>query len=120
MPETVIDVGPADRLGEKETVKFRIGRGRRAPEGFVVRYQGRLYAWRNECRHVPMTMDWVENRFLSRDGCWIQCSTHGALYELDTGLCVAGPPAGKRLHALDVGIEDGRIVVRVPSPPETR
>ena len=104
----------ADELGESQTAKFRLGAGKNAPEGFVVRHMGELHAWRNECRHIPMTMDWVENRFLSRDKCWIQCATHGALYDIATGLCVAGPPSGKSLHRLAVTVEDGNVVVRVP------
>lgn len=101
-------------LAEGRTAKFRLGPGRDDGEGFVIRWHGSLHAWRNECRHVPMTMDWVENRFLSRDGCWIQCSTHGALYDVATGACVAGPAAGKGLFPLDVAVEDGHIVVRIP------
>jgi len=112
--ETVIVVCRADALGEKQTAKFKIGSGKHAREGFVIRADGEIHAWRNECRHVPMTMDWVENRFLSRDGCWIQCSTHGALYEIATGRCVAGPPSGESLHRLPVAVENGDIVVRVP------
>jgi nitrite reductase/ring-hydroxylating ferredoxin subunit len=112
--EKVIVVCRADALGENETAKFAIGSEKNGPEGFVVRHKGELHAWRNECRHVPMTMDWVENRFLSRDKCWIQCATHGALYDIATGLCVAGPPAGKSLHRLAVSVEDGNVVVRVP------
>lgn len=113
MSDEVIVVGDSDALGENETVKFRIGRGAGAREGFVIRHRGELHAYRNECRHVPMTMDWVENRFLSRDKCWIQCATHGALYEIATGACVAGPPAGHSLHSLSVEVVDGRILVRI-------
>ncbi|HXC52926.1 MAG TPA: Rieske 2Fe-2S domain-containing protein [Candidatus Limnocylindrales bacterium] len=109
--EERIVVCSADALGENQTVKFRITRG--PGEGFVIRHNGELYAYRNECRHIPLTMDWVENRFLSRDGCWIQCATHGARYEIATGLCVAGPPAGLVLHRLPVTVEDGTIIVRV-------
>lgn len=111
---TQIVVCRDEDLGEKKTAKFRIGSGRDAREGFVIRHEGRLHAYRNECRHVPMTMDWVDNRFLSRDGCWIQCSTHGALYDIATGACVAGPPSGKVLHRLAVEVVAGDIVVTVP------
>ena len=126
MSEIRIVVCRADALGENETAKFTFGGGqlvdgaggrparRPASEGFVVRHEGELHAFRNECRHIPMTMDWVENRFLSRDKCWIQCATHGALYDIATGLCVAGPPSGKSLHRLAVTVEDGNVVVRVP------
>jgi nitrite reductase/ring-hydroxylating ferredoxin subunit len=105
----------ADELGESQTAKFRLGAGKNAPEGFVVRHRGELHAWRNECRHIPMTMDWVENRFLSRDKCWIQCATHGALYDIATGQCVAGPPTGKALRPLEVSVEEGNVVVRLPA-----
>src|SRR5436190_22774178 len=109
--ERRIEVCSAEALGENQTRKFSMDGGTR--EGFVIRHRGELHAYRNECRHIPMTMDWVENRFLSRDGCWIQCATHGARYEIATGLCVAGPPAGKTLHRLPVSVEDGDIIVRV-------
>jgi nitrite reductase/ring-hydroxylating ferredoxin subunit len=113
--DLVISVCRDEALGEKETAKFAIGSGKDAREGFVIRHGGIVHAYRNECRHIPLTMDWVENRFLSRDRCWIQCSTHGALYEIATGLCVAGPPAGKSLRSLPVEVVDGVIVVRVPA-----
>ncbi len=118
MGEIVIVVCRADALAEMRTVKFVIGSGKPAREGFVIRHRGELYAYRNECRHIPMTMDWVENRFVSRDGCWIQCATHGALYEIASGRCVAGPPSGHSLHRLPVAVEDGDIVVRVPAGEE--
>lgn len=113
MNDETIDVCADDELGELETAKFRIGRGAEAAEGFVIRKDGALHAYRNQCRHVPMTMDWVENRFLSRDRCWIQCATHGALYEIATGLCVSGPPSGLALLRLPVEVVGGRVVVHV-------
>jgi len=109
-----LDVAGDDELAEGCSVKFRFVTEDGEQEGFLIRYRGRLHAYRNRCRHIPMTMDWVENRFLSRDRCYIQCSTHGALYEIDTGRCVAGPPTGKFLHALDLEVVDGRVMVTVP------
>ncbi len=114
MNERVIVVCEAAALADRQTAKFRIGSGKEAREGFVIRHEGKLHAYRNECRHIPMTMDWVENRFLSRDRCWIQCATHGALYAIDSGLCVAGPPTGESLARLEVEERDGTIVVLVP------
>ena len=107
-------VGKTADLGEGQTVKFRFRERGDDKEGFVIRHGGRLFAYRNECRHIPMTLDWVENRFLSRDRCYIQCATHGALYQIDTGLCVDGPPAGERLRPLEVVEQAGEIVVTLP------
>ena len=107
-------VARASALGEANTVKFFFDEEGARKEGFVVRHRGRVYAYRNECRHIPMTMDWVENRFLSRDRCYIQCATHGARYQIDTGLCVDGPPLGESLRTLPVEEVGDDIVVTLP------
>jgi nitrite reductase/ring-hydroxylating ferredoxin subunit len=107
-------VAKTSDLAEGKTLKFRFRESGEEKEAFLVRRDGRFFAYRNECRHIPMTMDWVENRFLSRDRCYIQCATHGALYEIDTGLCVSGPPAGERLRRLDVEVRGDDVVVTLP------
>ncbi len=106
-------LGKAESLLEGESMKFSFESADGEHEGFILRHRDRLYAYRNECRHIPMTMDWVENRFLSRDRRYIQCATHGALYEIETGLCVDGPPVGETLRCLSVEVEDGQIVVTI-------
>ena len=104
----------ASELGEHKTAKFVFEEDGSRKEGFVVKHEGRIYAYRNECRHIPMTLDWVENRFVSRDGRYIQCATHGALYEMASGFCVGGPPTGERLRALPVEVEGEDVIVTLP------
>jgi len=111
MPASRIVVCKTHGLKDRQTVKFTFGQGKDAREGFIIVREGRVYAYRNQCRHIPVTMDWVENRFLSRNRRFIQCATHGALYEIESGRCVWGPPAGEHLHALPVSIEDGEVIV---------
>ena len=101
-------------VGDRQTVKFRYRENGVEKEGFVIRYRGRLFAYRTECRHIPMTMDWVENRFLTRDRCHIQCATHGARYEIDSGLCIEGPPAGESLRRFAVEVRGEDVVVTLP------
>jgi nitrite reductase/ring-hydroxylating ferredoxin subunit len=113
MPQRIV-VPKAATLGDRKTVKFTFTVGDDRKEGFVIARSGKLYAYRNECRHIPMTMDWVENRFLSRDRCYIQCATHGALFEIETGLCIDGPPAGERLRALETEVNGEDVIVIVP------
>jgi nitrite reductase/ring-hydroxylating ferredoxin subunit len=43
------------------------------------------------------------------DNMFIQCSTHDALFEIDTGVCIAGPCVGDHLQAVELVIEDGYI-----------
>jgi nitrite reductase/ring-hydroxylating ferredoxin subunit len=98
------------------TQRFELTCDGRAVPGFVVNVSGRLHAWVNRCRHVPMELDWVENRFFTEDGRWIQCATHGALYEPETGECVAGPPCGKALLRVPIEVRDGEIFAGSPGP----
>ncbi|HEX2678435.1 MAG TPA: Rieske (2Fe-2S) protein, partial [Polyangiales bacterium] len=99
----------------------------RSPEGrpreaLVVRdANGRVRAYRNLCRHLPVplhvlgplhassgssTRD-VAARF-PHDG-HLQCMTHGASYRLQDGLCTLGPCRGSSLHSLEVDEQDGEV-----------
>ncbi len=94
--EAVRVLAPGE-LAEGESKKFRLVAGEEEHECFVVRWRGELHAFVNRCRHVAMTLDWVENQFLTEDGELILCPTHGALFQPDTGACVGGPAFGKSL-----------------------
>ena len=95
--------------------RFELRQDGRALSGFLVNVDGRLHAYVNRCRHRPMELDWVENRFFTEDGRWIQCATHGALYEPETGECVAGPPCGKALVRIAITVRDGRVFGTSPA-----
>ena len=56
-----------------------------------------------------MTMDWIDNQFLTEDGRYILCATHGAAFEPDTGECIFGPPCGKFLVRVPLDIDGGQI-----------
>lgn len=100
----------ADQLPPGTTRKFMLVIGGRDEECLVVNHGGAFYGWINRCQHVPMTMDWVDNRFLSEDKRFIVCATHGACFLPDTGECVEGPPFGKRLEPVAITVRDGQIV----------
>ena len=61
-----------------------------------------------------MALDWVENQFFTEDGRWLQCATHGAVYEPSTGECVAGPPCGKVLVRIPLRIDGEAILAECP------
>jgi nitrite reductase/ring-hydroxylating ferredoxin subunit len=55
----------------------------------------------------------VENEFFDEDNKFIVCATHGALYQPQSGVCVAGPCNGKNLIAMPYEIANDFIVVTV-------
>jgi len=67
---------------------------------FAVRKDGRVFAYRNRCPHKGISLEWLPDQFLDPSASLIQCATHGALFLIDSGECVAGPCAGQSLHAL--------------------
>lgn len=95
-------IGKASELAEGQALKFILPRGERPVEGFVVRSQGQIAAYENVCQHLPVTLDYDDNRFFTRDKRYLICQTHGALYEPATGLCVRGPCEGASLKRLQV------------------
>jgi nitrite reductase/ring-hydroxylating ferredoxin subunit len=70
-----------------------------------------VFVYENACPHIGTPLDWTPDRFLSRDGQHLICATHGALFEIGTGVCIAGPCLGDRLTPVDFHIRDGAIVV---------
>ena len=109
-----VPVGCTDDLAPGQSRKFFLPCAGGELEAFVVNHRGALHAYLNRCCHIPMTMDWVENQFFSDDGAHIQCATHGALYEPDSGECVAGPPLGQCLTTVPIVVRDGIILARCP------
>lgn len=113
MEEVVVcELNELDDPGSRE---FRIGEGDWPFRGFVVRRGEQVFAYRNFCRHVGHPLNWQPDKFLTGDGSQIICSSHGAIYEIDSGICVAGPCKGKELHPVEVEIRDGNVVVRGPT-----
>ena len=103
-----------DQLADPGSCEFRIGDGDWPFKGFVVRQGDNVFAYHNHCRHLGHPMNWKPDSFLTKDRASIICSSHGAIYEIPTGLCIAGPCLGKSLRALPVEIRDGVIFVRGP------
>jgi len=110
------------RVGEiapGRTKKFFLICDGREEECFVVNHQGQLYAYINRCCHVPMTMDWVDNQFMTEDKQFIQCATHGACYLPDTGECVGGPPFGQFLTRVPLTTEGDQVFASAPTADES-
>jgi nitrite reductase/ring-hydroxylating ferredoxin subunit len=84
----------ADLANGGEAVPFDVVYCGRQARGFAVRFDGRVYAYVNQCAHVPMEMDYQPNRFFDSTGQWLMCATHGALYRPQTGECRGGPCRG--------------------------
>lgn len=80
---------------------------------FAVRKDGQLYAYRNRCPHRGIPLEWLPNQFLDVSASLIQCATHGALFLIESGECVAGPCAGQALQVLAIREDEQAIWVEL-------
>lgn len=81
---------------------------------FVICRDSSFHAYINSCPHTGAMLEWLENEFLDIENKFIQCSTHGALFEIHSGHCVAGPCAGDHLTPIKLQIMDGSLFVELP------
>jgi nitrite reductase/ring-hydroxylating ferredoxin subunit len=70
--------------------------------GFVVRHGGTVYGYLNRCAHVPVELDWFKGEFFESGKLYLMCSTHGAIYVPETGVCAGGPCRGGKLRPIAV------------------
>jgi nitrite reductase/ring-hydroxylating ferredoxin subunit len=91
--------------------EFALTEGEWPLTAFLVRVGDSVHAWLNRCPHALRQLNFRPDGFLSPDGTLIQCSSHGAQFEKDTGLCVAGPCVGESLRRLPIELVDGEIRV---------
>lgn len=79
---------------------------------FLVRKAGEIRGYLNQCPHTGGPLDWVPDQFLDLDRRWIQCATHDALFNIDSGLCIAGPCSGQSLTSVELLLEGDIICMR--------
>jgi nitrite reductase/ring-hydroxylating ferredoxin subunit len=77
--------------------------------GFAVRYGGKVYAYLNRCAHAPVELDWFKGEFFESSKLHLMCSTHGAIYVPDTGVCAGGPCRGAKLRPIGVREVDDKV-----------
>lgn len=106
----------SDQLIEKSTgLRFNVPHISERATGFVVRFNGKPYAYLNQCAHVSVELDWQLGEFFNITKDYLICATHGAQYAPDTGYCVLGPCKGKMLRVIEVNEVDSEIIINLES-----
>lgn len=113
---------PLQELEDPGARGFTIGAGDWPLRGFVVRRGSALRAYVNHCPHAGHPLNLLPHGFLAPGAPLILCASHGALFEMETGLCIAGPCPGARLRTIDLRVEGGYVMldddVELSEPPD--
>jgi nitrite reductase/ring-hydroxylating ferredoxin subunit len=107
-----------EELGDPGARGFTLGEGEWPLRGFVVRRGDAIRAYVNHCPHAGFPLNWQPDVFLAPDGQLIRCIMHGALFEIETGDCVAGPCMGHGLQPLSIRVLDGYVLLEDDVPLE--
>lgn len=95
-----------DDIPDREARGFSTETG----EIFITQRDGSFFAYRNICPHLQVNLEYMEDEFLDRDREYIICSTHGALFQVEDGMCIWGPCQGEALTAVAINVHsDGGI-----------
>ncbi|MFW5452025.1 Rieske (2Fe-2S) protein [Thioalkalivibrio sulfidiphilus] len=78
---------------------------------FVVRQDKTVRAYLNRCPHRGTPLEWQDHQFLDDEGALIVCATHGALFRIEDGLCVAGPCKRQSLTPVPVRVEGQAVLL---------
>jgi len=76
-----------------------------------VRKGEQVYAYLNRCPHAGHPLNYLPNDFLTPDQTLLMCRSHGARFDISTGLCVAGPCAGANLRRIDIRVEHDYLML---------
>lgn len=66
----------------------------------ATRRDGQVFVYQNRCPHRGVPLEWQTDQFLDDSSSLIRCATHGALFLIESGECVAGPCEGQSLISI--------------------
>lgn len=96
-------------LSELDCREFRLSERTPDATGFAVKISSRIVAYQNQCPHTGAPLNWQENKFLDIFNSHIQCTLHGAIFQIEDGLCVRGPCLGRSLKRIDTVVEKDNL-----------
>lgn len=102
---------PLDDIREPGARGFLFGEGKDRFDMFVVRQGTDVFAYVNECPHAFTPLETWPDKFLTLAEDEIVCSTHGALFNINDGLCTSGPCTGKALIPIPVVVKNDMIII---------
>jgi nitrite reductase/ring-hydroxylating ferredoxin subunit len=109
--DTLRAICALDDLESPGARSFTVGSGDWPLRGLVVRRGADVRAYVNRCPHAGHPLNLRPNEFLTSDESLILCRSHGALFEMTTGYCVAGPCVGQTLQPVGVQVVDGYVML---------
>ena len=102
MDTTLIPLPVLSLLENNTTKSYTITELTPPVDIILVHHLGKAYAYRDICPHFGVTLNWKPDQYYDYEQRYLQCSTHGALFQIDDGLCIYGPCHGASLKPVEL------------------
>lgn len=100
-----------DDIPEEDSRGFMLPNSEKDISLLAVKKDGLISVYVNSCPHLGVPMDMEPGRFLDGEKNFIMCTTHGALFQIDTGECVHGPCLGENLTPVPCEIRQEEVFI---------
>jgi len=107
--ERWIEICADAALPEKGFLTFDVLYGGEIAPCLLIRFKGRVYAYRNQCVHMVRRLDGEQRRIFDEAGELLRCSMHGIVYQPETGTSLSTMCEGEKLTGIRVAENNGRI-----------
>jgi len=84
-------------------------------ELIVVRTGGDVFGYVNECKHMGVGLNLLDDHAVETNDHHMVCQYHYAAYRFNDGYCTAGPCEGASLTAVPLAVRGDRIVIAAGS-----
>lgn len=80
-------------------------------ELIVAREGDEVYGYENECKHLGVGLNLLDDDEVETKDHHMLCEFHWATYRFSDGYCVAGPCQGESLNAVPLAVRGARVVI---------
>lgn len=87
------------------------GDSRPFPVVVVRTHANEFFGYVNVCPHGRTWLNIGDGEFFIRDRTFLRCGRHGAMFEIDTGVCVEGKCKGQSLEPIAITVADGEVCI---------
>lgn len=109
LPTAVL--APLHSLPEGELVEHEVMLAGELESVLLLRTGEQVRGWINVCPHAGRRLDYAPGQFLRAGNGELVCPVHGATFELDQGVCTAGPCRGQSLRVLSLQVAGGQVLL---------
>lgn len=92
--------------------EFSYRNGNDVRDIFIQRVGSQVFAYENICPHAHLPLNNAPGKFTDKNGNFLMCHNHGALFDIKSGQCLGGPCMGRSLTKIEVDLKGGNIIAK--------